>query len=74
MDTPAGRAGPALGEPGEVTEALREFGPGVTRLDAYHSRPAGTRRIQVSVLVRPGTVSVVRSAFGVAPGRPGASP
>ena len=70
----AGRAGPALGEPGEVpgevTEALREFGPGVTRLDAYHSRPAGTRRIQVSVLVRPGTVSVVRSAFGVAPGRP----
>ena len=70
----AGRAGPALGEPGEipgeVTEALREFGPGVTRLDAYHTRPAGTRRIQVSVLVRPGTVCVVRSAFGVAPGRP----
>jgi predicted RNA-binding Zn-ribbon protein involved in translation (DUF1610 family) len=74
---PGGRApadGPALGQardevPAEITRALRELGPGVTRIDAYHSRPAGTRRIQVSVLAGPGAVSVVWSAFGVAPGR-----
>jgi hypothetical protein len=70
---PAG--GPALGEPaddipGDVARALREFGPGVTRIDAYHSRPSGTRRIEVSVLVQPGSACVVRSAFGVAPDRP----
>ncbi|HEX6522170.1 MAG TPA: hypothetical protein VF070_19520 [Streptosporangiaceae bacterium] len=67
--------GPALSEPGsetpaDVTEALRQLGPGVTRIDAYHSRPAGTRRIQVSILVRPGAVHVVSSAFGVAPDKP----
>jgi hypothetical protein len=56
--------------PDDVTEALRELGPGVTRIDAYHSRPAGTRRIQVSILVRPGAAHVVSSAFGVAPDRP----
>jgi hypothetical protein len=68
-------AGPALGEPSneipdDITHALREFGPGVTRIDAYHSRPAGTRRIQVSILVRPDAASVVWSAFGVAPDKP----
>jgi hypothetical protein len=74
-DCRAPSGGPALGEPadeipGDITRALRDFGPGVTRIDAYHSRPAGTRRIEVSVLVRPGTACVVRSAFGVAPDRP----
>ena len=68
-------AGPAIGEPSDeisagFTDALRELGPGVTRIDAYHSRPAGTRRIQASILVRPGSVHVVCSAFGVAPEHP----
>jgi hypothetical protein len=75
---PGGQAaatGPAIGErtsqiPAQVTDALRELGAGVTRIDAYHSRPAGTRRIQASVLARPGAVHVVYSAFGVAPERP----
>jgi hypothetical protein len=66
---------PAIGElshdiPADITDALRELRPGVTRLDAYHSRLAGTRRIQASILVRPGSVDVVCSAFGVAPERP----
>jgi hypothetical protein len=68
---PAPAVGPASDQiPAGVTDALRELGPGVTRLDAYHSRPAGTRRIQLSVLVRPGSAHVVSSAFGVAPEHP----
>jgi hypothetical protein len=75
---PGGRApatGPAIGEPGNeipagITDALRELGPGVTRIDAYHSRPAGTRRIQASILVQSWSVHVVCSAFGVAPEHP----
>jgi hypothetical protein len=75
---PGGQAaatGPAIGEragqiPAQMTDALRELGPGVTRIDAYHSRPAGTRRIQASILARPGAVHVVYSAFGVAPEHP----
>ena len=68
-------AGPAMSEPGqelpaEIAQALRGFGPGVTRLDAYHARPAGTRRIQVSILVRDQAVHVLWSAFGVAPAKP----
>jgi hypothetical protein len=66
---------PAIGEPSnaipaDITDALRELGQGVTRIDAYHTRPAGTRRIQASVLVRPGEAHVVLSAFGVSPERP----
>ena len=74
-DRQAPSVGPALGEPitaipDDITQALRELGPGITRIDAYHSRPAGTRRVQVSILVRPGTACVVMSAFGVAPDKP----
>jgi hypothetical protein len=74
-DGQATEHGPAIGEPADaipaqITDALRELGPGVTRLDAYHSRPAGTRRIQLSILVQPGTAHVVGSAFGVAPEHP----
>jgi hypothetical protein len=75
---PGGQApatGPAIGQPSSeipahITDALRDLSPGVTRIDAYHSRPAGTRRIQASILVRPGSVHVVSSAFGVAPDHP----
>jgi predicted RNA-binding Zn-ribbon protein involved in translation (DUF1610 family) len=68
-------AGPAMSEPGqelpaEIAHALRGFGPGVTRLDAYHARPAGTRRIRASILVRDQAVHVLWSAFGVAPDKP----
>jgi hypothetical protein len=68
-------AGPPMSEPGqelpaEVAQALRGFGPGVTRLDAYHARPAGTRRIQASILVRDQAAHVLWSAFGVAPDKP----
>ncbi len=34
------------------------------------SRPAGTRRVQVSILVRPGTACVVMTVFGVTPDKP----
>lgn len=56
--------------PEEARRAMRDFGPGVTRLDAYHSRPAGTRRIQACLLVRPGEAYVLWSAFGVEPEQP----
>jgi hypothetical protein len=84
VEAVAGLAGPGLrssaggsvtGEPDrempeEIAHALREFGPGVTRIDAYHSRPAGTRRIQASILARGQAAYVLRSAFGVAPDKP----
>jgi hypothetical protein len=68
-DTP--RDGRAVTEiSGPARSALRELGPGVTRLDAYHIRPVGSRRIQAHIVVRPGEVSVVWSASGVEPERP----
>lgn len=66
--TPSGE--PRREIPDDLARALREFAPGVTRIDAYHTRPAGTRRMQVSIVVRQGETSIVRSAFGVAPEPP----
>jgi hypothetical protein len=60
-------AGPRGDVPEQLTDSLRELGPGITRIDAYHLRPAGSRRTQVSIAVSPEGTSVVRSVFGVAP-------
>jgi hypothetical protein len=75
---PDGRAsveGAAVGEPSheipdDVSKALRELAPGVTRIEAFHNRSEGTRKVQVSALARPDGVSVVSAAFGVAPEPP----
>jgi hypothetical protein len=56
--------------PDDVAEAMRELSPGVTRLEAFHNRPEGTRKAQLTCLVRPDQVLVVRAAFGVAPEPP----
>ncbi len=42
----------------------------VTTLDAFHSRPAGLRRIRASLLVLPGDAAVSWSASGVEPAPP----
>jgi hypothetical protein len=63
--------GPQADIPKHVTDSMRELGPGITRIDAYHLRPAGSRRTQVSIAVTPDGTSVVRSVFGVAPEAPG---
>lgn len=55
--------------PESARSALRELGPGVTWLDAHHIRPAGSRRIQAHILVRPGEAAIVWSASGVEPER-----
>lgn len=59
---------PPLAEPpGEVTEAMRTLSGGVTRIDAYHQRPAGNRRLRFGVLVTEEATWVATSAFGVDP-------
>src|SRR5437660_2364113 len=63
-------AGPRPDIPKQVTDSMRELGPGITRIDAYHLRPAGSRRTQVSIGISPDGTSVVRSVFGVAPEAP----
>jgi hypothetical protein len=65
---PAGAAGREI--PHDAAEAMRRLGPGVTRLEAFHNRPEGTRKAQLTCLVRPDEVSVVSAAFGVAPEPP----
>jgi hypothetical protein len=67
-DVPDGEE--AVDIPDDVTDAMRTMGPGMTRLEAYHSRPTGVRRAQLSVLVRSQGTSVVRSVFGVDPSPP----
>jgi hypothetical protein len=54
----------------DVVEALRGFADGTLRIDAYHQRPAGNRRLQLGVLVRPEATWVLASAFGVEPRPP----
>jgi hypothetical protein len=67
----AAPAGPAPGDgaatdgPSAPQRELPESGPEVTTLDAYHSRPGGPRRIQVSLLIRPGEATATWSASGV---------
>ncbi|MBO0836539.1 MAG: hypothetical protein J2P28_13670 [Actinobacteria bacterium] len=53
--------------PPAVTEAIRVLAPGATRLDAYHRKSAGDRRIRFGVHVAPDATWVVTSAFGVDP-------
>ena len=53
--------------PGAVAQALREPGPEVTRIEAFHDRPEGTREVRLSILVRPERTWVVRSASGIQP-------
>lgn len=50
-----------------VTQAMLALAPGVTRIDAYHQRPAGNRRLRFGVLVTPEATWVATSAFGVDP-------
>ncbi|HVT71237.1 MAG TPA: hypothetical protein VHF26_26060 [Trebonia sp.] len=62
---PDGEADAAV--PAETVRALLDLGPGVTRLEAYHSRPEGTRRMQVSLLVRRREGVTLWSAAGAGP-------
>jgi len=71
---PAGDVPPARPANGDVSDAarqaLRELGPGVTRLDAYHIRPDGHRRIEVAFRVRPGEATAAWRASGIEPELP----